>query len=49
MFFKRNNNNSRARKLPRAVQECMIWKFNLVLKYLNMLRCFEYDGVVNGK
>ena len=49
MFFKGNNHNSKAKKLTKAVQEHMIWRFNLVFEYLNMLRCFEYDGVVNGK
>jgi hypothetical protein len=49
MFFKRNNHRNEAKKLPEALREYMIRKFNLVLEYLNMLRCFEYDGVVNGK
>ena len=50
MFFKRDNHhNNEAKKLPRVVQEYMTWRFDLVLEYLNMLRCFEYDGIVNGK
>ena len=49
MFFKRSNHKNEAKKLPRAVQEYMTWRFDLVLEYLNMLRCFEYDGIVNGK
>jgi len=49
MFFKHNNHKNEAKKLPRPVQEYMTWRFNLVLEYLSMLRCFEYDGVVNGK
>ena len=49
MFFKPNNHKNEANKLPRAVQEYMTWRFDLILEYLNMLRCFEYDGIVNGK
>ena len=49
MFFKRNNHKNDAKKLPRAVQVYMTWKFDLVLEYLNILRCFRYEGIVNGK
>ena len=49
MSFGHRSNNSEAKKLPRQVQEYMVWKFNLVLEYLNMLRCFEYYGQVNNK
>ena len=49
MFFKRSNHKNKAKKLPRAVQEYMTWRFDLVLEYLNILRCFRYEGIVNGK
>jgi hypothetical protein len=49
MFFKRNNHNSKAKKLPRPVHEYMRQRFIFLSEYLDILRCFEYDGVVNGK
>jgi len=49
MFFKSNNNNSEAKKLPRLVHEYMRHRFILLPTYLDTLRCFEYDGVINGK
>ena len=49
MFFKRNNHNNKAKKLPRPVHEYMQHRFILLSEYLDTLRCFEYDGVVNGK
>ena len=48
MFFKRNNHNSQAKKLPRLVRDYMERKFDFLPEYLDMLRCFEYDAVVNG-
>ena len=38
-----------ARRLPRAIQEYMRRRFILLPEYLELLRCFEYDGEVNGK
>ena len=49
MFFKRNNHNNEVKKLPRPVLEYMVWKFDLLPEYLDMLRCFQYDGVINDK
>ena len=49
MFFKRNNHKNGIRKLSRPVREYMQYRFNMLPEYLNTLRCFEYDGVVNGK
>ena len=49
MFFKRNNHNNEAKKLPKPVHDYMRHRFILLPEYLDMLRCFEYDGVFNGK
>ena len=49
MFFERNNHKNGVRKLSRAVREYMQYRFNMLPEYLDMLRCFEYDGVVNEK
>jgi len=49
MLFKLVNHKNGAKRLPKAVQEYMRHKFNLVSLYLDMLRCFEYDGIVNSK
>jgi hypothetical protein len=49
MFFKHNKNKNGIRKLSRPVREYMQYRFNMLPEYLDTLRCFEYDGVVNGK
>ena len=49
MFFKRNNHKNEAKKLPRPVHEYMRHRFIFLSEYLDTLRCFEYDGIVNGK
>lgn len=38
-----------AKRLPRPVQEYMKRWFTLLPEYLDLLRCFEYDGLVNEK
>jgi len=42
-------NENEAKRLPRAIQEYMQRRFILLPEYLELLRCFEYDGQVNGK
>ena len=42
-------NKNEAKRLPRTVREYMWRRFNLLPEYLELLRCFEYDGQVNGK
>ncbi len=37
------------KRLPREVQEYMKRRFTLLPEYLDLLRCFEYDGLVNEK
>jgi hypothetical protein len=49
MFMNIVDHKNGARKLPGAVREYMWHRFNLVPLYLDTLRCFEYDGIVNGK
>jgi len=49
MLFKQVNHKNGAKKLPKAVHEYMRHRFNLVPLYLDTLRCFEYDGIVNSK
>ena len=49
MFFKRKNHNNKSKKLPRLVHDHMECKFDLLPEYLDMLRCFEYEAVVNGR
>jgi hypothetical protein len=38
-----------AKRLPRGVREYMTRRFIFLPEYLDLLRCFEYDGVVNEK
>lgn len=38
-----------AKRLPKPVQEYMKRRFMLLPEYLGLLRCFEYDGLVNEK
>ncbi len=49
MFFKQNNHKNKVRKLSSAVSRYMQYRFNMLPEYLDTLRCFECDGVVNGK
>jgi len=42
-------NENEAKRIPKAIQEFMRRRFNLLPEYLELLRCFEYDGQVNGK
>lgn len=49
MYFKLPDHRNGAKKLSGAVQEYMWHRFNLIPVYLDTLRCFEYDGTVNGK
>ncbi|HEY50518.1 MAG TPA: hypothetical protein G4O20_01780 [Dehalococcoidia bacterium] len=49
MFFKLKNRNGEARKLSKQVREYMKRRFILLPEYLDLLRCFEYAGVMNGK
>ena len=42
-------NENEAKRLPRAIQEYMRRRFSLLPEYLELLKCFEYDGQVNGK
>lgn len=42
-------NENEAKRLPRAIQEYMRRRFGLLPEYLELLRCFEYEGQVNGK
>ena len=49
MFFKLKNRNGEARKLSKQVREYMGRRFLLLPEYLDLLRCFEYVDVINGK
>lgn len=40
---------NKIRKLPKAIQEYMRHRFKLLPEYLELLRCFEYDGQINGR
>jgi len=42
-------NENEVKRLPGAIQEYMRRRFVLSSDYLRSLRCFEYDGQVNGK
>jgi len=42
-------NENKAKRLPKAIQEYMRRRFTLLPEYLELLRCFEYSGQVNGK
>lgn len=37
------------RKLPKPIQEYMRHRFMLLPEYLELLRCFEYDGQINSR
>jgi hypothetical protein len=41
--------NGEARRLPKPIQDYMRYRFMLLPEYLGLLRCFEYQGEVNGK
>lgn len=49
MLFKRYNHDNKARRLPRTVHDYMRHRFIFLPEYLDTLRCFEYDGTVNGR
>ena len=49
MFFVHKSNNRVGKKLPKPISEYMILKFNVSSEYLEMLRCFEYNGLFKGK
>ena len=49
MFFEREAGKDKAKKLPRLVEEYIRDRFILLPQYLDMLRCFEYNGTVSGK
>ena len=40
---------SEAKRLPKAIHDYMRHRFTLLSEYLELLRCFEYLGQVNGK
>ncbi|MBI3931699.1 MAG: hypothetical protein HY325_06710 [Chloroflexi bacterium] len=42
-------NENEAKRLPRTIQEYMRRRFGLLPEYLELLRCFEYEGRVNDK
>ncbi|MDP2730381.1 MAG: hypothetical protein Q8O55_07855 [Dehalococcoidales bacterium] len=46
-LYWRNKNG--ARRLPKPIQEYMRRRFGLLPQYLELLRCFEYDGQVKDK
>jgi hypothetical protein len=41
-------NTGEARRLPKAVREYMRYRFLLLPEYLDLLRCFEFDGELQG-
>ncbi len=41
--------DTEVKKVPKAIQEYMRHRFGLLPEYLELLRCFEYDGQVDGK
>lgn len=49
VFFGHKTHSNHPRKLPRPVQDYMKRRFLLLPEYLETLRCFEYDGLINQK
>jgi hypothetical protein len=49
IFFSHKTNNNEAKKLAEPVYRYMMHRLLLLPEYLDRLRCFEYDGTVNGK
>ncbi len=45
----RHEHDIEVKKVPKAIQAYMSHRFTLLPEYLELLRCFEYDGQVNGK
>lgn len=41
--------NVNPKKLPRPIYDCMRKKFGVLPEYLQTLRCFEFESVVNDK
>ena len=39
----------KAKRLPEAVKKYMQQRFNLLPEYLNLLGCFKYTDLVNGR
>ena len=49
MIHFHHGHNGRPHKLPRAINEYMKQRFGVLPEYLDNLRCFELEGVVNDK
>jgi len=49
MFFIPRHQHQTAKKLPKPVYDYMKHRFIFMEEYLDTLRCFEFDGLVNGK
>jgi len=41
--------NGRPKRLPRPIHDYMRQRFGVLPEYLENLRCFEFEGVVNGR
>ncbi|MFH1650585.1 MAG: hypothetical protein ABID87_00555 [Chloroflexota bacterium] len=49
MIFRHGSHRDEAKKLPKPVCEYMKRRFVLLPEYLDTLRCFHYQGLVNGR
>jgi hypothetical protein len=44
-----HGHNGHSKKLPRPIHDFMRWRFGVLPEYLENLRCFEFEGVLNGR
>ena len=49
MIFRTADRKSKARKVPKAVSEYMHRRYIMLTDYIDMLRCFEDDCILNGE
>ena len=49
MIHFHHGRNGHSKKLPRPIHDFMKQRFGFLPEYLENLRCFEFEGVVNDK
>jgi hypothetical protein len=49
MIHLHHGHNGRPKKLPKLINDYMRYRFGVLPEYLENLRCFEFEGVVNDK
>jgi hypothetical protein len=49
MIHIHHRRDGHSKRLPRPIHDYMIRRFGVLPEYLENLRCFEFEGVVNDK